>query len=102
MPRDERGLHLRRKTGGSESGTLIAMRNLGPACVSWLEAVGIRTPDDLRRVGALAAFRQIMYSRSGDVSVILLYALEGALRDERWDRLPPRVKAALRKAATEV
>jgi DNA transformation protein len=80
---------------------LTALRNLGAVSAAWLEAVGIRTAAELRRVGAVEAYRRVAFHRSGDVSLNLLYALAGALRGERWDRLPPEERAALRRAAEQ-
>lgn len=78
---------------------LTRLRNLGAVSASWLVAAGIRTEAELRALGAVAAFRRVATHRSGDVSLNLLYALEGALRGVRWDRLPAEDRAALRAAA---
>ena len=85
-----------RRTSASE---LAALRNLGAVSAGWLEAAGIRTAADLRRLGAVETFRRVAFNRAGDVSYNLLYALEGALRDVRWDHIPPEERAALREAA---
>lgn len=76
---------------------LTDLLNLGPASARWLVAAGITSPAQLRRMGALAAFRRVAMSRSGEVSLNLLYALEGALRGVRWDRLPAGVRERLRE-----
>ncbi|MBA3671006.1 MAG: TfoX/Sxy family DNA transformation protein [Gemmatimonadaceae bacterium] len=78
--------------------TLAAMTNLGPVSAGWLVAAGITSPAQLRRRGALAVFRQVAMHRAGDVSLNLLYALEGAVRGERWDRMPREVLDELRAA----
>lgn len=78
---------------------LTRLRNLGAVSAAWLAAVGVRTEAELRALGAVAAFRRVATHRSGDVSLNLLYALEGALRNVRWDRLPAEDRAALRVAA---
>ena len=78
---------------------LAALRNLGVVSAAWLEAAGIRSTDQLRRLGAVEAFRRVAFHRGGDVSLNLLYALEGALRDVRWDRIPPEERLALRRQA---
>ncbi len=69
---------------------------IGPTSAGWLRDVGIQTYDDLERLGSVRAFLLVDASRE-DVSLNLLYALEGALRDVRWDRLPPDVRADLRR-----
>ena len=78
---------------------LARLCNLGPVSAGWLEAAGIRTEAELRALGALEAFRRVAMHRAGDVSLNLLYALDGALRGERWDKLPPHIRAELRAAA---
>ena len=78
---------------------LVRLRNLGPASAAWLEAAGIRTEAELRAMGAVEAFRRVAFNRAGDVSANLLYALEGALRDVRWDRLPAEERLRLRREA---
>ena len=89
-----------RRTSGPTA-ELAALRNLGAVSAAWLEAAGIRSAAELRRLGAVEAFRRVAFHRSGDVSLNLLYALEGAIRGLRWDRLPPEDRAALRRAAGE-
>jgi len=78
---------------------LAGLCNLGAVSAGWLEAAGIRTEAELRALGAIEAFRRVAMSRAGDVTLNLLYALDGALRGVRWDRLPPHVRAELREAA---
>ena len=75
------------------------LRNLGPASAHWLVAAGVETPDDLRRLGAVEAFRRVAAHRAGDVSANLLYALAGALADRSWLDFTPAERADLRRAA---
>ena len=89
----------RRRT--SPDSELARLRNLGPTSARWLEAAGIHTEAQLRELGALEAFRRVAMNRAGDVTLNLLYALDGALRGERWDKLPPEIRIALRDAANE-
>ena len=60
--------------------------------------MGITSYDDLERLGSVAAYQRVADSRP-DVSLNLLYALEGALLDVRWDLLSPEVRADLRRRA---
>ena len=75
---------------------LSDLLNLGPTSSGWLRDVGIETYEDLERLGSVQAFLLVDASREG-VSLNLLWALEGALRDVRWDLLPPEVRAELRR-----
>lgn len=62
--------------------------NLGPNTVDRLEEVGITTPDELRRVGAIEAWSRLYRIGRAGLSRNALYALDGALSDLRWNRLP--------------
>ena len=77
---------------------LSDLPNLGPTSAGWLRDVGIETYEALERLGSVQAFLLVDASREG-VSLNLLWALEGALRDVRWDRLPPELRADLRRQA---
>jgi hypothetical protein len=72
--------------------------NLGPTSAAWLRDAGITSYEDLERLGSVAAFSLVADGRPG-VSVNLLYALEGALQDVRWDLLSREVRADLRRQA---
>ncbi|TLY50221.1 MAG: TfoX/Sxy family protein [Gammaproteobacteria bacterium] len=78
--------------------TAIKIRNVGPKSAAWLRQVGVRTQDDLARLGAVEAFMKV--KRAGfKPSLNLLYALEGALADCHWADLPDERKTALLLAA---
>jgi hypothetical protein len=94
MPRSSPSVH----PVPASAAELARLRNLGAVSAGWLVAAGIRSEAELRALGAVAAYHRVATHRSGDVSLNLLYALEGALRDVRWDRLPPGDRAALRAA----
>ena len=67
--------------------TPIKLRNIGPKSAAWLRQVGLRSFEDLQRVGSVEAFAKI--KRAGfKPSLNLLYALEGALLDCHWQQLP--------------
>ena len=85
--------------GIGDAAALARLRNLGPASAGWLVAAGIRTEADLRALGAVEAFRRVAFRRGGNVSANLLYALEGAIRDVRWDRLAVEERVRLRREA---
>lgn len=70
------------------------MKNLGKTSAQWLHAAGIHSINDLRRLGAVSAYRAVR-ARGFRVSKVLLYAIEGALLDVHWNELPPAHKAEL-------
>ena len=75
-----------------------SLLNLGPKSSAWLTDVGILTRADLERVGSVGAYRAVVEAGHA-ASVLLLYALEGALLDLRWDRLSDAIKRNLRERA---
>ena len=79
---------------------LIELKNLGKTSVQWLNAVGIRTLEQLRDVGSVAAYCKVR-NRGFKVSKVLLYALEGALVGLHWNDLDSDCKAELLEAVKE-
>ncbi len=78
---------------------LLRLKNIGPASVRQLQEVGIEDAATLRKIGALAAYRRLKHAFPREVSLVMLYALEGALRGCHWNQLPPGVKEKLQAAA---
>lgn len=72
--------------------------NLGPVSLRWLADVGIHSRAELERAGSVGAFKKVAEA-GHKPSVNLLYALEGALQDLRWDRLSAEVKQNLLERA---
>jgi TfoX/Sxy family transcriptional regulator of competence genes len=66
---------------------LLGMKNLGKTSVQWLHAAGIHNTADLRRLGAIQAYRAVKV-RGFRASKALLYSLEGALLNRPWCELP--------------
>ena len=73
---------------------LLQLKNLGMASVNILRAVGINTHADLKRTGAVEAYRRIR-ARDINVSKVMLYALQGTLMNVHWNDIPPDLKARL-------
>ena len=70
------------------------IRNVGPKSAAWLRQVGVRTQDDLVRIGPVEAFMKV--KRAGfRPSLNLLYALAGAIENCHWADLPDERKTAL-------
>lgn len=74
--------------------TAPKLRNIGPKSMAWLRQTGVRSLDDLKAVGALAAYVRV--KRAGfRPSLNLLYALEGAIVDCHWQDIPDERRAQL-------
>jgi len=70
------------------------VKNIGPVSGQWLAAVGIHTLDDLRSVGVLNAYN-LVKAHGYNANLNLLWALQGALLDVHWTRIPARIKQEL-------
>jgi len=74
------------------------IRNVGPKSAAWLRQVGVRTQDDLNRLGPVEAFMKV--KRAGfRPSLNLLYSLAGAIENCHWADLPDERKKELVAAA---
>lgn len=70
------------------------IRNVGPKSAAWLRQVGVRSVDDLRRIGVIETFLKV--KRAGfRPSLNLLYSMEGALVDCHWADLSDARKRSL-------
>ena len=84
-------------------GTRISdLLNLGPVSERQLADVGIADAETLRATGALEAYAKLKWRFPHEINVVALYALEGALTNTPWNRLPPARKEELRRLAREV
>jgi hypothetical protein len=71
--------------------------NLGPVSSGWLSEIGVRTLQDVQRLGSVEICR-ILKMRGRPASLNLAYALEGALLGVHWTKVPAEIKAELRTA----
>lgn len=78
-------------------GTLL---NLGFVSTKWLAAVGIHTLADLRKVGVANAYN-LVRAQGYNATLNLLWALQGALTNTRWNALPEAVKQELKRRIKE-
>jgi DNA transformation protein and related proteins len=72
----------------SQAAELAALPGLGPTSAGWLVDAGIDSVDRLEALGAVETYRRVRDQRDG-VSLNLLYALDGALRDCHWTDITP-------------
>lgn len=77
--------------------SLTQLKNIGPKSTQWLHAIGVDTIDDLREMGAIDCCRALK-AQGYPASLNLAYAIEGALRDIHWCKLPAAVKQQLKTA----
>jgi DNA transformation protein len=78
--------------------TVAQLRNLGPVMAQKLSRVGVRTDEDLRALGAAAAFARLR-AAGDNISLNALYAMDAALQDRHWLHLDEARRRELRAAA---
>jgi DNA transformation protein and related proteins len=76
---------------------LSELKNLGAVTAERLAEVGIHTADDLETAGPVEAYRRVKERHPRETSLVLLYALQGALLGIHWNELPPNVKEQLKR-----
>ena len=84
-----------RTTSRVSATELGALLNLGPKSAAWLHAIGIRSRDDIIRLGVIEICRRVR-AAGQPVSVLLAYALEGAVTGCHWNAIPWETKQFLR------
>ena len=73
---------------------LTSMKNIGDAIATKLKSVEIDTPEKLCALGSREAFFRLK-ARHPNVCLVHLYALEGAVSDMDYNRLPEKTKKDL-------
>jgi len=71
------------------------LKNFGPKSTQRLREVGIDSQAKLKRLGSVAAYRRLKHTFGREVSLVMLYALEGVLLNCHWNHLPDGRKEAL-------
>lgn len=75
-----------------------SLLNLGPQSSRWLREAGIRTVDELRRLGPAAVYRLVKRNQP-KASRNLLWALAAGLEGRDWRSLSPGEKERLQQEA---
>ena len=69
--------------------------NLRLATERMLKKAGIDSVENLEQAGSVKAFKAIQATHSAEVSIELLWALEGAIKGKHWSVIPPTRRAEL-------
>ena len=77
---------------------LTSLKNIGKTMDQKLKSVGISTAEELKAVGSKEVFAKLKRQYPGDkvMSLVHLYALEGAITDTEFNQLPEDVKESLK------
>ena len=71
------------------------MKGLGPVTSERLASVGVGTSDRLEQIGAVEAYRLLMYAFPEWVTLNALWGMQSALMEIDWRDLPDAVKESL-------
>ncbi|WP_237154274.1 TfoX/Sxy family protein [Oryzibacter oryziterrae] len=77
------------------------LKGIGPKTIGWLREAGIDSVEDLRSLGAAAAYRRLRFVVGSEVSRNALWGLHGALSGCAWNAIAPETKARLLREAGE-
>jgi DNA transformation protein and related proteins len=67
-----------------------------------LAEVGILSPETLREVGAVEAWRRLRFGHGKRVTVTWIYALDIAISGGRWDEMDPDRQEQLKNTAEAI
>lgn len=73
--------------------------NIGPFSQKRLTEIGVRTMEDLQKIGPVEAYVRIKRYYPEDTTLLLLYALQGALMGVHWNAVPKGIREKLRTEA---
>jgi DNA transformation protein len=77
-------------------GELTKLPNIGDTLEKQLNDVGIKTAEELKKVGSREAWLRILHN-DPSACIMRLSALEGAIRGMRWHHLDDETKKSLRE-----
>jgi len=77
------------------------VKNIGPKSSEWLASVGVHSLDDVARLGVVETYKRVKAAYPEKVTLNMLWGLQAALLNIRWDELPQDIKDQLRKEVGE-
>jgi TfoX C-terminal domain len=79
----------------SANTSISKLKNMGPKSVAILEKIGIHTREELEKIGAIEAYKQLKLAGENP-GHSFVYAIEGALINKPWDALPAETRSRLK------
>ena len=79
---------------------LQSLQGIGPACSKKMYEAGVKTPEDLRKLGPEETFIKCVSHHGWDKGVwcsCFLYTLEGAITDTQWNNITDKRKKELKQ-----
>lgn len=81
--------------------SLISLRNIVTKSSQWLQKIGFNSVEDLTEVGVVDAFLRSKAAFPDQISLNLLYALQGGMLNIHWRDLPLGMMDELRMEVGE-
>ena len=75
---------------------LTSLKGIGTKVAAWLIQADIKTASQLRSLGAIEAYLQILEKTDFRANILLLYSLVGAIEDRDWNEVALNDKARLK------
>jgi len=75
---------------------LTTLKGIGPKVADWLTQAGITNAAQLRELGAVEAYLQILEKTDFRANILLLYSLVGAIENRDWNEVAQHDKARLK------
>jgi DNA transformation protein and related proteins len=72
------------------------MKNIGEKSAGWMIEVGVDSPAALRRIGAVETYVRMKTAYPRHISLCALWALQGALLDIPYMKMPKELKDELK------
>ncbi len=79
-----------------EKSDLSELKNIGKSSAKMLNEIGVFTRNDISRYGPVKIFH-ILKINGYPVSMLMVYALQGAIMNLHWNSLPEKLKKELRE-----
>jgi DNA transformation protein and related proteins len=76
---------------------LAAMKNIGEKSAGWMIEVGVDSPAALGRIGAVETYCRMKSAYPRHISLCALWALQGALLDIPYTKIPKELKDQLKR-----
>jgi len=73
------------------------MKKLGPKSQEWLASIGVHSLEDVARLGVVETYKRVKAAHPEKVTLNMLWGLQAALLDIRWNELPDDIKDQLRQ-----
>lgn len=85
---------------------MMKLKNIGKSIAERLVSIGIKSPEMLRKLGtkevSLKFFEKEGWSSGFGLHPCFLYALEGAITGETWNKIPFEKKEELKKFSRDL